>query len=150
MPARKALATLAGCGVASNSRAGRGPAGRVRTAAGFTLIEVLIALAVLAIALAAVMRTVGQSIDLTMELRDRNLALWVAQNRLVTHQLLHEWPSPDTTEGTAEMGNRQWRWREQVLATPEPALRRIEIDVRADHGEARLAHLVGFLEQPTP
>lgn len=120
-----------------------------RQHAGFTLIEVLIALAVLAIALAAIMRTVVQSIDLTVELRDRNLALWVAQNRLINHQLLHDWPSPDTTEGVTEMANRQWRWREQVLTTPEPALKRIEIDVRAEHGEARLAHLVGFLEQPT-
>lgn len=115
---------------------------------GFTLIEVLIALAVLAIALAAIMRTVVQSIDLTVDLRDRNLALWVAQNRLISHQLLRDWPSPDTTEGVTEMASRQWRWREQVLTTPEPALKRIEIDVRADHGEARLAHLVGFLEQP--
>lgn len=120
-----------------------------RPQTGFTLIEVLIALAVLAIALAAIMRTVAQSIDLTVELRDRNLALWVAQNRLINHQLLRDWPSPDTTEGVAEMANRRWRWHEQVLTTPEPALRRIEIDVRAEHGEARLAHLVGFLEQPT-
>lgn len=121
-----------------------------RPASGFTLIEVLIALAVLAIALAAIMRTVVQSIDLTVELRDRNLALWVAQNRLITHQLLRDWPSPDTTDGVTEMGNRRWRWREQVLTTPEPALKRIEIDVRDEHGEARLAHLVGFLEQPGP
>jgi len=121
---------------------------RARRSTGFTLIEVLIALAVLAIALAAIMRTVGQSIDLTIELRDRNLALWVAQNRLISHQLLRDWPSPDTTEGVTEMAGHQWRWREQVLTTPEPALKRIEIDVRAEHGEARLAHLVGFLEQP--
>jgi len=117
-------------------------------ARGFTLIEVLIALAVLAIALSAILHTVGQSTDLTMDLRDRYLALWVAQNRLATHQLERDWPSPDTTDGTTEMAGREWRWREQVSTTPEPALRRIEIEVRAAGSEGRLARLVGFLEQP--
>jgi general secretion pathway protein I len=118
------------------------------SARGFTLIEVLIALAVLAIALATVMRTIVQSIDLTSDLRDRAVALWVAQNRLVGHQLQHDWPSPDTTEGDVEMGTRRWHWREQVSSTPEEALRRIEIEVRAPGSEERLARLVGFLERP--
>jgi general secretion pathway protein I len=115
---------------------------------GFTLVEVLIALAVLAIALAAVMRTLSQGIDVNANLRDRNLALWVAQNRLTLHQIQHDWPGTDTRDGEAEMGGRRWRWREQVAATPEPALRRIEIEVRAVADEAVLARLVGFLPQP--
>lgn len=109
----------------------------------------MIALAVLAIALAAVMRTVSQSIDLTVNLRDRNIALWVAQNRLHTHQLQHSWPSPDTTEGSTEMGGREWHWREQVSPTAsEPRLRHIEIEVRDASGEHRLARLAGYLVQP--
>lgn len=118
---------------------------------GFTLIEVLVALAILTIALTVVMHSMGQAIDLTANLRDRQVALWVAQNRLTLHQLQHDFPSTDSTEGTVEMGGREWRWREQVAATPEPALRRIEIDVRAGAEPALLAHLVGFLERtPTP
>lgn len=115
---------------------------------GFTLVEVLIALAVLAIALAAVMRALGQGIDLSAGLRDRNVALWVAQNRLALHQIQHDWPAQDTTEGTIEMAGREWRWREQVASTPEPALRRIEIEVRAPAGEQVFAHLAGFLARP--
>jgi general secretion pathway protein I len=110
----------------------------VRTARGFTLIEVLMALTVLAIALAAILRTIGQSIDLTVDLRDRQLAAWVAQNRLITHQLQRDWPSATATDGTTE----------QVSTTPEPALRRIEIEIRATTGEQRLARLIGFLEEP--
>jgi len=121
------------------------PADRQR---GFTLIEVLVALAVLTIALSAVMRTLSQSIDLTADLRDRNIALWVAQNRLAEHQIRNDWPAQDTTDGTSEMAGREWRWREQVAGTPEPALRRIEIEVRAAHGDQVLAHLVGFLPRP--
>lgn len=115
---------------------------------GFTLIEVLVALAVLAIALTAVMRTLAQSIDMSASLRDHNVALWVAQNRLAEHQIRKDWPAQDTTEGTTEMAGREWRWREQVSGTPEPALRRIEIEVRAAQGDQALAHLVGFLARP--
>ena len=115
---------------------------------GFTLIEVMIALTVLAIALAAVMRTIGQSIDLTTNLRDRNIALWIAQNRLLTHQLQRDFPSTSTNEGSSEMGGREWKWREVVTSTPEPKLRRMEIEVRLGAGDSVLARLVGFLEQP--
>jgi len=121
---------------------------QARTARGFTLIEVLIALTVLAIALAAILRTVGQSIDLTANLRDRQLASWVAQNRLIRHQLQRDWPAAAATDGTVEMGGREWRWRELVSTTPEPALRRIEIEIRATSDEQQLARLVGYLEAP--
>lgn len=117
--------------------------------AGFTLVEVLVALAVLAIALAAVMRAMSQSIDTSAGLRDRTVAMWVAQNRLATHQVQHDFPALDTTEGNAEMAGREWRWREQVSAAPgEAALRRIEIEVRAASGPQPLARLIGFLSQP--
>lgn len=119
-----------------------------RRDAGFTLIEVLVALAVLAIALAAVMQTVTHSIDLTASLRERNVALWVAQNRLAQHQVTLSWPTPDTTEGTVEMAGRSWHWREQVSTTPESQMRRIAIEVRADKAKEALARLNGYLEQP--
>ncbi|MGB7543011.1 MAG: type II secretion system minor pseudopilin GspI [Burkholderiales bacterium] len=121
---------------------------RARAARGFTLIEVLVALAVLAIALAAVMRTMSQSIDLAGDLGERTAALWVAQNRLALHQIRHDWPAQDTSDGTADLAGRAWRWREQVSATPDASVRRIEIEVRADAGSDVLARLVGFLAQP--
>lgn len=116
---------------------------------GFTLVEVLVALAVLTIALAAVMRAMSQSIDTSAGLRDRTVAMWVAQNRLTTHQVQRDFPSLDTTEGDAEMAGRTWRWREQVTAAPgESAMRQIHIEVRAASGQQPLARLVGFLSQP--
>lgn len=114
--------------------------------AGFTLVEVLVALAVLTIALAAVMRALSQSIDTSAGLRDRTLAMWVAQNRLTTHQVTRNFPALDTTEGDAEMAGRAWRWREQVTPAPGvPTMRQIHIEVRAASGPQPLARLVGFL-----
>lgn len=113
---------------------------------GFTLIEVLVALAVLAIALAAVMRAMSQAVDTTVSLREHNVALWVAQNRLAEHEMRQDWPAADTINGETEMGGEKWYWREQVSATPEPKMRRMEITVRRspDSKDAR-AKLVGYL-----
>ena len=77
-----------------------------RIQSGFTLVEVLVALAVLTIALAAVMRALSQNIDTSAALRDRTVAMWVAQNRLATHQVTRNFPALDTTEGDAEIGPR--------------------------------------------
>jgi general secretion pathway protein I len=115
---------------------------------GFTLIEVLIALAVLAIALTAVMRAMAQTIDTSSALRERTLALWLAQDRLVTHRLTSSWPGVDTIEGEAEMGPQKFRWREQVLTTPVPEIRRIEIEVRGLNKPDVLAHLSGYVRDP--
>jgi general secretion pathway protein I len=113
---------------------------------GFTLIEVLVALAVLAIALAAVMRAMAQAVDTTVSLREHAVALWVAQNRLTEHQMRQDWPAANTINGETEMGGEKWYWREQVSTTPEPKMRRVEITVRRspDSKDAR-AKLVGYL-----
>jgi general secretion pathway protein I len=116
---------------------------------GFTLVEVLVALAVLTIALAAVMRGLSQSIDTSASLRDRTIAMWVAQNRLTTHQIQRDWPAMDTTEGDTDMANRSWHWREQVTAAPgEQEMRQIHIEVRLASGQQTLARLIGFLPKP--
>jgi general secretion pathway protein I len=116
---------------------------------GFTLVEVLVALAVLTIALAAVMRGLSQSIDISASLRDRSIAMWVAQNRLTTHQVQRDWPALDTTEGNTDMAGREWHWREQVTAAPgESEMRQIHIEVRLATGQQSLARLVGFLPKP--
>lgn len=116
---------------------------------GFTLVEVLVALAVLAIALTAVMRTLAQAIDATATLRERHVALWVAQNRLTEHRLRRDWPAADTTDGDVEFNGEKWFWREQVSTTPEPAIRRIEITIRRRAGsEDTQARLVGYLRNP--
>lgn len=118
-----------------------------RSHAGFTLIEVLVALAVLAIALAAVMRVVTQSIETTISLRDHLEAQWVAEDRMTEHQLRRDWLPIDTTSGTKEFNGREWRWSEQVSATPIDKFRRVEIEVRAGDDKEVLGHIVGYLRQ---
>ena len=115
---------------------------------GFLLVEILVALVILAIPLAAITRAVSQAIDTTAALRDRNIAMWVAQDRLTMHRIERDWPSLNTTTGTSEMADRSWRWQEKVISTPIVQLRRVEIEIRDENGPDVLAKLVGFLRDP--
>lgn len=118
------------------------------TQQGFTLIEVLVALAVLAISLSAIVRGVNQAITSTESLRDRTLALWVLQDDLALHRVRRQWPNLGHKNGTREMGGRLWDYSEDVAPSPLPELRRIEIRVKAHDGETLLSHAIGFLGSP--
>lgn len=115
---------------------------------GFSLIEVLVALTILAIPLAAITRAMSQAIDTSAALRDRSMALWVAQDRITLHRIGRDWPATRTTTGTSEMGGRTWHWQEKIATTPVAELRRIEIEVREGDKPDVLVRLVGFLRDP--
>ena len=117
--------------------------------AGFTLIEILVALAIVAVALAAGMRAIAQSTDGASALKQRTLALWVAQNRLAAAQLESVLPPVGERSGNAMQAGAPFAYREVVSDTPNPAFRKIEIVV-ADPAipDYALARLVGYLAQP--
>lgn len=113
---------------------------------GFTLLEVLIALAILAIAMAAVARASAQMTDSSHELKRRLLANWVAENRLAERTAQPVWPDVGFKSGETEQAGLPLRWEETVAATPNSAMRRIEIRVTDRSNEAHaLARLVGYL-----
>jgi len=114
---------------------------------GFTLIEILIALAVLAIALTAAAHSVGAAVDTTVALRERMLARWVAEDRFADLELREEWPALDTREGDAEMGGRKFHWVQETGVTPVAKMRRVEVGVMLPGGKVALVRLTGFVEQ---
>lgn len=122
-----------------------------RRTRAFTLVEVLVALAILAVALAAGMRAVAQSADGAASLRLRTLALWVAQNRLAQAQLADPWPARGVVEGDETQAGTRLAWRETVSDTANPTFRRIEIVV-TEPGvpDYALARLVGYVGNAQP
>jgi general secretion pathway protein I len=117
---------------------------------GFTLVEVLVALAILAVALAAGFRSVAQSADGATALKARTLALWVAQNQLAAAQVQIPPPAVGERAGRESQAGSDFSWRAVISGTPNPAFRRIEItvsDVAAP--DYVLARVVGFMSQST-
>lgn len=95
------------------------------------------------------MRAVAQAADSATLLKQRTLALWVAQNQLAAAQVATPWPAPGTREGEATQANTRFAWRESVSGTPNPSFRKIEITV-SDPGvpDYALARISGYLGQP--
>lgn len=124
---------------------------RTRTQRGFTLLEVMVALAVLAIALAAVIKGVGANAGNMSYLRDRTLAHWVAMNKIAESQARRDWPDPPESEGAALMGEHEWHWKILMEKTPNPDVRRMSIEVRTNESDRQaMTHLVAYLFNPLP
>ncbi|MEO5702998.1 MAG: type II secretion system minor pseudopilin GspI [Gammaproteobacteria bacterium] len=122
-----------------------------RSQRGFTLLEVMVALAVLAIAMAAVIKGIGANVSNMSYLRDRTLTHWVAMNKITESQVRRDWPDPPETEGTALMGEREWHWTIEVEETPDPEVRRMDVEVRANEDDPQaLTHLVSYLVNSQP
>lgn len=109
---------------------------------GFTLIEVLVALFVVATALAALGYAGARALDNQAELEVRTLALWAADNRLAETRLERSL-RPGTTSGNVRIGNRDWRWRRQIELAPGGQLWRIDVTI-VDAEERPLFTHTGF------
>ena len=119
----------------------------MRRARAFTLIEVLVALAIAAIGLAAVLGVVTNSTRNSVYLRDKILASWIAQNRITEIRLGTTMPSVDKTAGDVEFADQKWKWEQTVTQTEVPGMRRIDVSVRAEDAPAdtALVTVAGFV-----
>lgn len=120
-----------------------------RRSGGFTLLEVLVALAVVAIALSAILTSSGRNVNAAASLRDRTVAMWVAENRLAEVRLEAGWPDTGRTRGQVEMAGRDWFWTMRVEETQDEDLRRVELEVaREREAENSAFTLLGFIGRP--
>ncbi len=115
---------------------------------GFTLIEVLVALAILAIALAAAARAANVATDSAQETRLRTLATWVAQNRVAEMQATRAFPSTGTVSGRSGMAGIEFEWQQVTTATPNAAFRKVELKVLRPAQTQSLFTLNAYLVRP--
>ena len=118
---------------------------------GFTLLEVLMALAVAAIIIAATSSAMLRGQDVHIRVTDRVLSLWVAKNQLEETKIKHVWVAPASYDGEAELGGRKWWYVQTVTKTSDPDIRKIVVKVYADADKKQeTARLIGSLANDKP
>jgi general secretion pathway protein I len=115
-----------------------------RCARAFTLLEVLIALAVVALALLGLTRTAAMQAASFDALRERTLAGWVASNVLEETRLASALPGTGRSDGRADFAERSWRWTRDVSTTQDPSIRRVDIQVFSARTNEPVASISGF------
>lgn len=112
-------------------------------------MEVLVALAVLALGMTAVIGAAGSSTRLGSELRDRTFADWVAMNELTSIRLATTAPASGDLNGDADMGGEKWHWKATISGTEDPNLLRIDVAVSTSDKPAAVIETVsGFMGKP--
>ena len=112
--------------------------------AGFTLIEMLVALAIFSLAALALLRLGGATATNSARLADRAIAQMVARN-VAVEALTDPAPPPfGTVAGEAVNGGRRWRWTRTIARSPEARIQQIEIQVSNDSGGPGRASLTVF------
>ena len=120
-----------------------------KRSAGFTMIEVLVALAIIAIALGASLRAVGSLATNSSRLHERMLAGWSADNVLTVMTLQRQWPDIGTTVTACPQADLDLRCTVTVRATPNPLFRQIEVSVRRANASDTLANITTVIPNET-
>ncbi len=116
---------------------------------GFTLLEVMIALFIVAVSLGGVIKVMTNATTNSARLTSKTFAQWVALNQIAELRLLDKWPKLGETKGKGEMAGQKWRWMQKTIKTEDKNIKRVEVSVwREDDDGNPYATVVGFLANP--
>ncbi len=113
---------------------------------GFTLIEVMLAMAVFSIAGIAILGTADTNARNLGHLESKIVASWVASNQLVEVTLDNTWPPKNNKKGKVELAGQEWFWQQKVIKTTDKDLRAIVMEVRlTERDESVLTSLMTYV-----
>lgn len=119
-----------------------------RKSLGFTLIEVMLAMAVFAIAGVALLNAAQNNFNNLSRLEQTTIANWVAANQLTAVSLNKTWPPKNNLKGSVEMAGGEWFWQQVVVRTTDKSMRAITIEVRQqERDEKPIASLTTYIAQ---
>lgn len=118
-------------------------------AQGFTLLEMLVALAIVAIGLTAALRASGVGIEGVGEYRNHMLALWLTQNIVAERTARGDWPAPGISTSEVEFANHRFVVSQEIKTTPNPRFKRLDVKVADREEPSRtLQNSAAFLTLP--
>ncbi len=116
---------------------------------GFTLLEIVIALGILAIALTAAVKGITAHVSNATHLKERTLAHWVAMNKVAETQIQADWPSLGKTTGTTEMAGLEWHWQLSISESLDDDIRQLDVIVsRVESPDRPMASLMASIGKP--
>lgn len=117
---------------------------------GFTLIEVMLAMAIFSVAGIAILGTADTNARNLGHLESKIVASWVASNQLVEATLDTTWPPKNNKKGKVELAGLEWFWQQKVIKTTDKDLRAIVMEVRlAEKDESALTSLMTYVSKNT-
>ena len=120
-------------------------------AQGFTLLEVMVALAIVALGMMAVHGQLNRFVVGAAIIENKVLASWIASNRIAELSVAPQWPPLGETSDEVDYARRVWIWRARISETPVENLRRVDVSVvLADQPEQVLHTVSGLIEPPAP
>ena len=115
---------------------------------GFTLVEVMVALAIIGLSLLAVVGKMGHMIDTANVLRERTYASWIAQNKLAEMRLANVLPEVSSSSGEVDYVGSEWSWRAVVSETGVENLFRVDVTISYPGNEDVIRTVTGFIGEP--
>lgn len=116
----------------------------------FTLIEILVALVILAIALTAVVKSINDNLSFAADLQDRTIANWVGDNVLARMQAgLITPPANGNTNGNQQMLGNSWYWQASGQRQENSDITRVTINVSKTKNAQPDANIIGFIRVGT-
>ncbi len=110
-------------------------------------MEVLVALAVLAVAMAALVESAGSFTSNQAYIENKTIAHWVALNRIAELRTGQSGQSLGRQEGQEEMAGRTWEWKTQLSSTDKPDILKAKVTVRQENEETVYSLLTGYLRK---
>lgn len=117
---------------------------------GFTLVEVMVALTIVALSLTAIAASMNQMIDAANTMRERTYASWIAQNKIAELRLANVLPEVSSTSGEVEFAGSEWSWRAVVSETGIESFYRVDVSVSHAGSEYIIRTVTGFIGEPVP
>jgi len=114
----------------------------------FTLIEVMVALAIISLSLTAVAAKMGRMIDTSNAMRERTYASWIAQNKITELRLANVLPEVSATSGEIEYANTTWYWRAEIAESGIENLYRVNVTIFYPDNDSKVREVTGFIGEP--